>query len=679
MSVSFERNFLSFSVPKACLGIIAGILCVEFWPTLLPIESLAPSLLVLFGLILLIIISTSGRHLRYLAALLISGYIGILATHFEIYRQPHEMLQTSGSYQLTALVKIAEWRDDGRIRAVLKPIEPPAELENIGLVRLTMHLETMPQSGEILDISARLFPLSGPFLPGMTDYGRIAYFRGIGASGFSYSVNKVMQNTENTSLSQNIERQRSAYSRYFMRHFEPPVGAVASSLYIGKRDQLPAEIYRFFQKSGLAHLLAISGLHMALFCMSLYGLLRFIILPLENYLPISAHKIGAGLAVLAGFGYLVIAGMPVSAMRAWGIATIILVAVMVDRRALTIRTLALVAIMLLLWRPSFLFQPAFQLSFAATFAIIALHQAIQIRLPNNGVSGYFLSLMLSSLAAGIITTPFIAYHFALFTPWSLLSNLFAVPLLAFLMPIGLIAVLENIVGLSGLFSTIYETGVLALIGIARFFSGLPAAGIWVKPPETSLLFLWFVGLCFITINKYIARAVGLSLICLFGGLWLYVQVPDIFQINVQNEPIIIVKDDDMIMSSKPLSPFWRSIIHRQVGDKLVESCDDNSCNLRIRGQEITLIARQKGLTKACKLYGQVSLSVFTPKYTCHEEGNIIFMAPTKSSTAFYLQSPQDVLNTDGLIMTRQAPSLEAKTIRYVDRPWRLRSHERDAH
>ena len=420
------------SVQTSCLYLIAGILLVEILPDLLPFWAVISSLLVSGFSFYLSFRLQLNKDVRYIMSVLSIVVFGVCITRIEIYRQSHDMLPQTGRYVFDAVVEQSEWRGEGQVRALVRPLDAypytdrtsfnnaTLDLKQYGSMRLTMRLETMPQAGDRVNIAARLFPLSGPFLPGMPDYGRAAYLNGIGASGFAYKVKNIDQDIEKNIFSNSVQRLRNQLDLHFQETFHPQIASIASALYLGKRDRLSTDIYTLFQKSGLAHLLAISGLHMALFCMSLYGLLRLAIVPAEIFLPISAHKIAAFLAILAGFAYLLIAGTPVSALRAWSIAAIILIAVIVDRRALTLRTLALVALMLLIWRPSYLFQPAFHLSFSATFGIIATYQMVKGKIPRRGLIGFLTSLAITSLAAGIVTAPFIAYHFAIFTPYSLL-------------------------------------------------------------------------------------------------------------------------------------------------------------------------------------------------------------------------------------------------------------------
>ena len=662
-----EAHQHSLSPIAACFYVITGIICADSLPELLPIWVVSIGLCITTIMYFAVLYVQASRIIIYAISSILMLMLGGAATYFEIYRQPHQMLVETGHYEFNAVIEHSEWRGDGRVRAIVKPLskeesstqqnQTEVNLTDYGLIRVTMRLDELPKSGDIATISARLFPLSGPFLPDMPDYGRAAYLQKIGASGFAYQV-ELQHQQDVMTTSRAIQSLRSTLDTYFQNRLHPTAASIASSVYLGKRDGLPPDIYLVFQKSGLAHLLAISGLHMALFCLSLFGVLRLCLLPAERTIPVSAHKIAAMLAVLAGFAYLIIADMPVSAIRAWAIAAIVLAAIMIDRRALTLRTLALVAILMLLWKPSYLYQPAFQLSFSATFGIVATHQLLRRQLPRSGISGFIVNLAVTSLAAGTITTPFIAYHFALFTPYALLSNLFAVPLMGLLMPLGLLAMAFDAIGLTIGLLRLYEFGIFCLIEIAQFFSALPAAGIWIKPPDFYLLGIWMLSITCLLSKAIRARWIGLIGICLFLSLWIRTAVTDLIQIQVRNKPVLIVNADQHIVTTDNISEFWHNIVARHMGEKPLSVCQTPICKVPVKSQIIHLVSDRKGITGACKDTARLAISLHEPKYHCDAANQYLFIKKEQSSALYHIDFNANI------------PKLHMKLVRQVSRPWR---------
>lgn len=660
-------HHLSLSPIAACFYVITGIICADSLPELLPIWVVSISLCITIIMYFAVLLVQARQITIYAICSILMLLLGGAATYFEIYRQPHQMLAETGHFDFDAVIEYSEWRAEGRVRAIVKPLTNKASssrqkqtepsLTDFGLIRVTMRLDRLPEPGDIATIFARLFPLSGPFLPDMPDYGRAAYSQKIGASGFAYQVELHHQKDVMT-MSRAIQSLRSGLDLYFQNRLHPIAASIASSVYLGKRDGLPPDIYIVFQKSGLAHLLAISGLHMALFCLSLFGVLRLCLLPAESVIPVSAHKIAAMLAVLAGFAYLIISDMPVSAIRAWAIAAIVLTAIMIDRRALTLRTLALVAILMLLWKPSYLYQPAFQLSFSATFGIVAIHQLLRRRLPRAGISGFVLNLAVTSLAAGTITTPFIAYHFALFTPYALLSNLFAVPLMGLLMPLGLLAIAFEATGLTIGLLRLYEFGIFSLIEIAHLFSALPAAGIWIKPPDFYLLGIWMLSIACLLSTAIPARWFGLIGLGLFLSLWIRTPITDFIQIQIRNKPVLIVNGDHNIVTTDNISEFWYNIVARRMGKKPLSICQTSICEVSVKSQTIYLIGNRKGITEACKDTARPSISVYKPKYHCAAASQFLFIKKEQSNALYHID------------LNANVPELHIKLVRPVSRPWR---------
>ena len=184
---------------------------------------------------------------------------------------------------------------------------------------------------------------------------------------------------------------------------DAPFGGLAAALLVGVRDYIDESTYALFRDSGLAHLLAISGLHMGLFCFSVFSVLRvfFGLFPSVSQ-HIAVHKLAALCSLLAGGIYLILAGFPISAIRAYLMAVVIIIAVLADRRALSLRNLALVGFILLLFQPSIVYMVGFQLSFIASFAIISMacFYYCQLNSSDNFDNGFYCLSFWSIYALG---------------------------------------------------------------------------------------------------------------------------------------------------------------------------------------------------------------------------------------------------------------------------------------
>ena len=240
-------------------------------------------------------------------------------------------------------------------------------------------------------------------------------------------------------------------------------GSIASALITGKRDAISAPVNDAMYISSLAHVLSISGYHMAVVAGIVFFFIRAalaLVPSLASRQPIK--KWAAAAALVAATFYLLLSGAEVATQRSFIMIAIVLIGVMVDRPALTFRTLTVAAFAVLLLAPEAVVHPSFQMSFAATLALIA---AYQYGLPWRAEADTSLGarvalwggreiagLILASLVAGLATTPYAAFHFHRLAPYGVLANLLAMPVVsAVVMPMGILGVLAMPFGFDALF------------------------------------------------------------------------------------------------------------------------------------------------------------------------------------------------------------------------------------
>ncbi|HSR56480.1 MAG TPA: ComEC/Rec2 family competence protein, partial [Alphaproteobacteria bacterium] len=284
-------------------------------------------------------------------------------------------------------------------------------------------------------------------------------------------------------------------------------GGIAAALMTGERGRIPEETMEAMRAAGLAHLLAISGLHIGL----VTGILFFGLRALLALFPGLAlnwpiKKWAAGAALAGGFAYMLLTGATVPTQRVFLMAALVLGAVMLDRSALNMRLVAFAAMVILLIAPASLTGPSFQMSFAAVAALIAGYEVLRGPMSrlvaDGGVSrrglAYIAGVGITTLIAGLATAPFALYHFNRFAVFGLAANLGAVPLTAFwIMPFAVLAYLLMPFGLESLALQPMGLGISWVIAIAEAISSSPGASLHVPTMP-----IWGLGL--ITI----------------GGLWL---------------------------------------------------------------------------------------------------------------------------------------------------------------
>ncbi|MFD2856368.1 ComEC/Rec2 family competence protein [Seohaeicola zhoushanensis] len=313
---------------------------------------------------------------------------------------------------------------------LLGPISPGRTPER---VRLSLHgPEAVILPGQRIRTLGHMVPPQGAVEPGGFDFRRHAWFLRTGAVGYTRKPVETVAPPRMEGLALRIFDLRMAISRHIRAVLPGESGGVAAAVTTGDRSGLGADVLIALRVSNLAHLLAISGLHMGLLSGFVFAALR-LALALVPYvaLRLPVRKLAAVGALIAAACYYALSGGNVATERAFVMAAVILLAVMADRRALSLRSVALAALVVLVFRPESLLGPGFQMSFAATTALIAVYgwigSANLPRLPRWLVP--VAAVLTSSAIAGAATAPIGAAHFNTLSQYGLIANLLAVPVM----------------------------------------------------------------------------------------------------------------------------------------------------------------------------------------------------------------------------------------------------------
>lgn len=384
----------------------------------------------------------------------------------------------SGALRITLdqvqLGKISKPRTPARIRLSLHG--PPPERE--------------PRIGDKLLTKGSVVPPQGPAEPGGFDFRRHAYFQGLGGVGYTRKAVE-LQNSDVTPLPLWFAKLRGTLSSRIKAELSQPVAGFAAAIMTGDRSGLAPSLVKDLRRTNLAHLLAISGLHMGLLVSVMLLAVRTLCLLLPVFITrLYAKKIAAFVALCTAAVYLGLSGGSISTQRAFVMVAVMLVAVLFDRRAISLRSVALAAAILLLLRPEALFSPGFQMSFAATTALVVAFlwwkdSAFQSR---RKAVNWVLGVFLSSFVAGIATAPYAAYHFNLFSHVSLPANMLSVPLMGILvMPCAVLSFVLMPFGLEafGLFGV--RLGLEWIAKVALYFSGFSNATSEIVTPQPWVL------------------------------------------------------------------------------------------------------------------------------------------------------------------------------------------------
>ncbi|MEP2531055.1 ComEC/Rec2 family competence protein [Shimia sp.] len=398
-------------------------------------------------------------------------------------------------------------------------------------VRVSLHGDQgnfTPAPGMRLGLTGHLSPPSGPVEPGGFDFQRHAWFQELGAVGYTRSPVLELQAPGNGGR---VFAFRMALSQAIQARMPADVGGFAAAVTTGDRSGIPVATVEDLRISNLAHLLAISGLHMGLLAGFVFAAVRvgLVLIPPIG-LRVNGKKVAAVTALLASSGYLAMSGGSVSTERAYVMTAVMLLAVLVDRRALSIRAVAMAALVVLVLRPEALLGPGFQMSFAATTALVAVFGWLrerEIRLGPKWVQP-IAAVVLSSLVAGLATAPFAAFHFNQVAHYGLPANLLSVPVMGtVVVPSAVLAALLSPLGLEQLGLWPMGVGLRWILSVAQYTSDLDGARGGVPSPEAWILPVLTLGGLVLVLWQGHARWAGGAIVAIAFGAWGLSERPDI--------------------------------------------------------------------------------------------------------------------------------------------------------
>ncbi len=578
----------------------------------------------LFALALFGILCRISRERPFAFALLLSlaaVSAGFTAACLRAAYVSHPVLtRTTATLTLTGFVEVrdATERSD---RVVIRLTGASGRgAENIPKrFRVAMRRGFAPSVGDHIELRAQLRPLLGPARPGGYDFARGAYFQRLGATGLAYGRPKVTATDLpvpwDIRAYAAIERLRWTLANRIRAVLPGENGAIAAALVTGIRDTIPPETNEAMRVSGLYHVISISGLHMALVAGVLFAFVRggLALVPgLALRRPIK--KWAAGAALFGVTFYLVLSGAEVATQRSWIMIAIVLFGVLVDRPALTIRTLAAAAFGVMLIQPEALLNPGFQMSFAATLALVGLFERMSPMLsqppsPGQGMfsriserAGRWLLLGLAtSLVAGFATTAFVAFYFHRVAPYGVLANLLAMPAISFLiMPAALLSVLLLPFGFDALGWQLMGFGIDVMLAVARHISEMPGAEGRVAAFGSGALLLATAGLFALAIPVSRLRWAGIPLFAVAFLLALNFPKPDVL-VDAEADVVAVRGANERLSildarKDRLAAESWLAADAdgRKARDKLDEAftCDPNGCIARLANGAVVAVPRQ---------------------------------------------------------------------------------------
>jgi competence protein ComEC len=508
------------------------------------------------------------------------------------------------------------------VRLLLRPADPKLP----PLVRVNVREADAPPglaADARVRLKARLTPPMAMPLPGAHDFARDAWFAGIGGTGRALGAVQVLRPVEGSGL----DNLRARLDRHIRSQLEPGEGGIATALATGDQGSLPDADAEAMRRSGLAHLLSVSGLHIAAAVGATFLIsLRLLALSERLALRVNLVLVAAGVGAGAGIAYTLLTGMQVPTVRSCIAALLVLAGVALGREAISLRLVAVGALCVLLIRPEALFGASFQLNFAAVTVMIALYDwpAFKRLVERREEPWVFrfgrnlVGMLATGLAIEVALMPFALYHFHKAGVYGVLANLVAIPLTTFvIMPLEATALVLDGLGLGGPLWSLTGLSIGLLLTLAHAAASAPGA-VALLPAMPGWAFGAMVGgLLWLCLWRSRLRLLGL--LAAAAGMMgaLLAPTPNLLVTGDGRHLAIVGPDDRPYLLRERAGDFVRDLLGENSGfegelpaldDAPGADCSRDTCIAAVRGagREWRLLAFRSGqwidwaeLVRAC--------------------------------------------------------------------------------
>lgn len=550
----------------------------------------------------------------HLVAVLAAFWLGLalLSVHGALYGTEMLARPAYGTYDFR-VDQVLATRPDGQ-RVVVSAIAPVENARDLPVRRARLAIREGPMlaPGDHVRGPVRFYPVPGPVLPDAFDTQFHAYFDGIGAYGATTRPPQIATASDPAGPEHLINELRQSIGARIDEILEQPSAGIARALITGDQSKVDETARDTMATAGLAHVLSISGLHLTLVAGGVFVALRMALAMSEGLARrVPVKRLAAAGGIVAALLYFSISGGSVAAVRATIMIILVLGAVVAGRRALTMRNVAIAALVVLLTDPASVFRPSFQLSFAAVVALIGAWELARQRerefASDRGlvrqVLGYFGGIAVTSFVAGAATLLFSIYHFQQTSPLGILGNLVSLPLVAFvMMPSAVLAMLAIPFGFETPFLLSMGWSIDRMLGLARLVESL-SGGIDASPLLTPLALVFgLAALAWFAFLRSWHRLIGPAVLIPAVVLFALDRPPDVL-IADTTQAVAARLDDDLVVVAGRANTFAVDVWRETYGDQMPAAdiaCDSIACvATSARGFRLAIARDPAGLFEEC--------------------------------------------------------------------------------
>lgn len=427
--------------------------------------------------------------------------------------------------------------------AYLYDLDKTIDLANISLTKYSDDVRI----GDCIDVVANLKPVFSPAIPNGYQHDRRMFFDGIGATGYAIrraeKITCQINDTFIDRINNYIGKLRYNLTSRIYEILPKDQASIASAIIAGEKGGISKDLIEAYRTAGLAHFLSISGLHMSMIVTLVFFIVRFVLSLIPAIVrEYDTKKFAAIIAVFVSLLYMFISGASIPTRRAFIMTTIVLVGVMTGRKAISIRSLAIAALIVLLISPEAIVSVSFQMSFIAVIALISFYELYDDKIRSylynydknifvrffRFIFIYVIMVLVSDFVASFAVLPFELFHFNNFEPYNLVGNLIAAPIISLvIMPFALFSAVLMPLGLDGYSLNILGYGIGLLNEINNFIYKLPNSNIYLKSISSEGLFIFTFGIIWLSVWKRKWRNLGWLFIVVGLSSYFFVKTPDV--------------------------------------------------------------------------------------------------------------------------------------------------------
>ncbi|OPZ77270.1 MAG: ComEC family competence protein [Alphaproteobacteria bacterium ADurb.Bin438] len=406
--------------------------------------------------------------------------LGFIYSHMITINKKHEMLDADMSFsEVMGVVDEVDYYK-GSKSVILKEVRINNKSINPYL-KLTIRGQGLIKYGDYIKGKFNLYKPSLPSSYYDNSNNISLWFDNIYASGFNMSKVEVVEYETKKDIKYYIYKARDYVKTIIKENLNSKEYKIAFAFVVGEKGLISEKIKKSYQNSGIAHILSVSGMHISLVAFFIFFVVRSVL----ALIPIIAlrydiKKISAIISLVFASLYLMISGMALPVIRAYIMVFVSLIAILFDRKAISLRNISIAAFIILLLRPDSILSPSFQMSFMAVFAIVALAQnnitKITLRLKNKGIIYkifvFLIGVLITDFVALVTTSPITMYHFNKVPLLSVFGNLAVAPIFSFIiMPCLFLGVVFGIIGFGKVFFVIAGFGIKIINEWAELIDG----------------------------------------------------------------------------------------------------------------------------------------------------------------------------------------------------------------